>query len=187
MKKILLIVIISILLVSGCSITGDVIKKNLPSSTTAKDIVPSEISNYKTVNTDTLAAKASAAIVGLTVSGLTAENIAFTYKSAQFTEKFVTCYQEAGAINSNGYYRKDNPLYGGAIVVADKNQLSDSALFLNCIRKSGTPFSVISIPFDPCAKKFKIETPFNTFYVLVLGTDASVCGDICKTMITGCQ
>jgi len=184
MKKILSIAILSILLVSGCSLENT-IKRDLSANTTAKDIVPSKISNYETVDTDTLVSKATAAIVGATVSGLTAGNIATTYKSADFTEKFITCYQEVGAINSNGYYRKDNPLYGGAIVVADKNQIEDPANLWRCI-KQGTLFSVLGQEFTPCKKYFKIETDYNTFYVLLAGTDTSVCEDICKTMITGC-
>lgn len=185
MKKILSIVILSILLTSGCTITGNIIKKSLPASTTAKDIVPNEIPNYGTVNTDSLVSKASAALVGLTIQATT-ENVAYAYKSAQFTGKFVTCYQEAGAINSNGYYRKDNPLYGGAIVVADKNQITDPATLWRCIKETIPPFSVIKQEFQPCSIKFKIETEYNTFYVLLAGTDTSVCEDICKAMITGC-
>jgi hypothetical protein len=185
MKRVLSIAIISVVLISGCSgVTGNILKmSSLPSSTTAKDLVPQEIDNYETVDTDSLAANAAAAAVG-TVTGLTTTAVSSAYTAA-FTEKFVTCYQEKGAVNSNGYYRNDNPIYGGAIMVVDKNQITDPATLWNCVRKAMLPFSIYGKELQPCALKFTIETDYNKFYVVGFGTDTSVCQDICENMISG--
>ncbi len=157
------------------------LNSNLPATTTAKEIIPN-INGYEQADANNLMAKATSTIVVTSVV-YTTKDIKMAYNSAQLTEKFVNCYQQAGAIDSKGFYNKSDPIYGGVIVVVDRNQIKDPKLLSNCIKKVPPPFSIIGVKYTPCSDKIIVKTNYNSFYVLTAGTDITVCSTFRNSLL----
>lgn len=153
----------------------ETLDSDLPQDATAKDITPT-IDEYKQIDIDNLVAKATSAIVGASVA-YTTSDVESAYSSAQVTKKFMNCYQEAGAIDSKGFYKLADPIYGGAVVVADENQIKNPKLLHSCIAEVAAPLFIAAEKkeYNACADKIIIKTPYNNFYVLIAGTDTTVC------------
>lgn len=151
-------------------------KVNLPADTAASDIVPENIPSYSKVETNNLINKASGAVVGLAVA-YTTQDVDNAYDAAKITGSFIQCYQEAGAFDSSGFYKERDPLLGGVIVVVDEAQTTDPDQLFDCvIETAGKALSAAEVvEYRPCFEKFIIDTDFNSFYVLIAGTDVSVC------------
>jgi len=173
-----IIALLVVILVSGCT---QKISADLPASTTAKEIVPDNIAGYSSVNTNELVSTATSMTIG-SFAGAASENPAIAYKSAQITDQLIQCYQEAGATDSSGFYNTTFPLYGGVVAVVDENQIRDPNLFFKCITRAATSYSIEKRPFQPCLSKFTIETHYNRFHVIIVGTDVTVCQSICQEM-----
>ncbi len=172
----LIAIVILLIAIIGCLnfFSSEKISKDLPSTTTAKEIIPGNIPEYSNVETNYLISSASAAIAFLGFSYGT-KNIESAYKAAQITDSLIQCYQEAGAVYSNGFYKKEDPILGGVIIVGDKNQISDPKLLFRCIIEVPPPLSIVGREFNPCLDKFTIESKYNSFCVLIAGTDTAVC------------
>lgn len=175
--KILLILVLAVVIVSGCV----KIQANLPPNATAKDVVPQNIDGYAKVNTNELVVTAGSIAVEVIV-GATTENIYAGYVASQVTSGVIRCYQDLGATDSGGYYKITDPRYGGFVAAIDKNQITNPETLWGCIEKQIPPFSVIGKEFNPCAERFPIETPYNKFWVIMIGTDQSVCETFCDNM-----
>lgn len=158
------------------------INLDLPPKTTSHDIIPEKISGYTKVETNKLISKATSMGVSLAVV-YTSEDIIKAYKAAKITDSLIQCYQNAGALDSSGFLKKDNPILGGVIIVGDKNQVKDPKLLYNCIKEIPQKFTVMGTGYRPCVERYVINTKYNSFYVFIAGTDIEVCKIIRENVI----
>lgn len=96
----------------------------------------------------------------------------------------ITCYQEVGAVNARIYSDESFPLSSGAIAIADRNRLTDPAIFFHCVGGKALPFSA-QPTLNPCAHSYTLDKDNNEFYIIYVGTTSEICQTFCANL-EGC-
>jgi uncharacterized protein YceK len=162
------ILIAGVVLLSGCAGTGS-IQKDWSSSTTAADVIPTAVPGYTYVDSDKLTS---------TVIQVGGSAVGDAY-AGTVGSKFYTCLVRAGAVKSSGFYMSGNPIYGGYIAAVDRNQITDPNLLFSCVRKAMF-YSIAGVELKGCSAAYTVKTPSNEFYIIMAGTNTTVCQTFCQ-------
>jgi hypothetical protein len=102
-------------------------------------------------------------------------------------DKFISCYQDVGAVQARIYSNKENPISAGAVAIADRNALLDPRNLLACVKptpETGAA-SIQSFDIEPCTASYTLERDGNEFYILYAGTTQEICQAFCA-QLEGC-
>lgn len=95
------------------------------------------------------------------------------------------CYQNVGAIEARVFVRRSNPLHAGALIVINRNKLTDPQTFLGCVLPNTGSGPRVAVQLQPCTKAYTLQKDNNEFYIAYVATDESVCTELCSKM-EGC-
>jgi hypothetical protein len=95
------------------------------------------------------------------------------------------CYQNAGAIEGRVLTKQTDPTKAGAVIIINRNLVSDPNLFLGCVGLGGSSELAGGQALQPCVDAYTISTGTNEFYVGYVATDVEVCQAVCNNM-AGC-
>ncbi|HVO42801.1 MAG TPA: hypothetical protein VMT34_09265 [Aggregatilineales bacterium] len=82
------------------------------------------------------------------------------------------CYQGAGALEARTYVNNTDPTQAGAVVVVNRNVLTDPSVLLNCtLGRAPSIATTVQI----CTRKCTINANNNQYYVFYAATNQQVC------------
>ena len=94
------------------------------------------------------------------------------------------CYQRAGAYEARVYVNKAQPLNLGAVIIINRNVLTNPDVFTSCVAPQAMARSAVPV-IQPCSNTFTLKTDTNEYYVGYVGSNPEVCAAFCNT-IQGC-
>ncbi|MBX3066142.1 MAG: hypothetical protein U0528_07325 [Anaerolineae bacterium] len=160
-------------LFAACNNTGGV------KDTSAANLMPAP-AGYSITNTidiqDTITKIAGATALGAGQPQLTAMVAA--------ANEIAKCYQKAGAIEGRVYLKQVEPTKAGAVIIINRNLVSDPNLFLGCVGLGNSELSGAQ-GLTPCAYAYTLPLNNNEYYIGYVGTDVEVCHAVCSGL-QGC-
>ncbi|GAB4553292.1 MAG: hypothetical protein OHK0023_22260 [Anaerolineae bacterium] len=99
---------------------------------------------------------------------------------------YTTCLQNAGALEGRIYYLNGNPLKAGAMLIINRNKITDPATLLGCTNPAAQGFAPPNAEYTPCARACTIRENNNEYYVFYAATSTQVC-DAFATAMPNCQ
>lgn len=99
---------------------------------------------------------------------------------------YTTCLQNAGALEGRLYYLNGNPLKAGAMLIVNRNKITDPATLLGCMNPASQGFAPPNAEYTPCARACTIRENNNEYYVLYAATSTQVCGAF-EAAMPNCQ
>ena len=96
----------------------------------------------------------------------------------------IACYQDVGAVNMRVFSDESFPLSSGAIIIADRNRLTDPETFLQCTGGRMLP-AAAQATLDPCSHNYTLEKDGNEFDITYAGTTQEICQKFCANL-DGC-
>lgn len=94
------------------------------------------------------------------------------------------CYQQAGAIEGRVYLKQTEPTKAGAVIIINRNLMTDPNLFLGCVGLGNSELSGAQA-LTPCAYAYTLPLNNNEYYIGYVATDVEVCHAVCSGL-QGC-
>ena len=96
----------------------------------------------------------------------------------------VSCYQDAGAIQTQLYSDQAQATSAGVVAIADRNALLDPETLFACFTPIVSAQDAYVI--QPCMDSYQLVTENNVFYVAYAGTTQEICAAFCEAL-EGCE
>ena len=176
MRWIYLVIIAAVVLGGASLLLG--IDRSTPSPT-AEDMLP-DMPGYNVVEGESLTDYVS------TVSGgaaLLAGQPELALLAAG-VDQVVSCYEDAGAIQTQLYSDQAQATSAGVVAIADRNALLDPQTLFTCFTPIASAQDAYVI--EPCMDSYRLVTEDNEFYIAYAGTTQEICAAFCAAL-EGCE
>jgi hypothetical protein len=176
--KLFLLIFLLGALASACSI----VKPEVTGTPQVVQMMP-DLPGYKVVEGQTLQGYIATLAEGGTLLSGHPELAALV----ESVDGVMTCYQEAGAVNTRIYSDEAFPLSSGAVAIADRNLMTSPRTLFRCFGGGDRIMTFSEGPtLEPCSKSYTLPKDDNEFYIIYVGTTSEICQAFCENL-EGCS
>ncbi len=98
-------------------------------------------------------------------------------------ESTLNCFQDKGAVGMRTYVDQTFPLSAGAVLIVDRNALTNPANVVGCL--TNPPGASATPTIQPCFKSYTLKKADNEFFIAYIASTAQMCEAFCSRL-EGC-